>query len=113
MRQIDVETIDWDSHHWSGCVGGNVIGLLDQLDFRSRCWKVGLIVIEERWKQNSSLYLSCFHLSTLGFLLPKINFGSSVLHIVEEPATNCCRYVGAVVVVVELPQAPEDDPQKR
>ena len=23
-----------------------------------------------------------------------MNFGSSVLHIVVEPATDCCRYVG-------------------
>ena len=36
-----------------------------------------------------------------------MNFDSSVLHIVVEPATDCCRYVVALVfVVVELLQAP-------
>ena len=29
-------------------------------------------------------------------MLPKMHFGSSVQHIVAEPATDCCRYVGAV-----------------
>ena len=48
LRQIDVEAIDYVSHHWSGCVDGNVIGVLDQFDVWSRCWKVGQIVIDER-----------------------------------------------------------------
>ena len=52
--------------------------------------------IKERWRQNSALYHSCFHLSTFRFLLPIVNFGSSVLHIAVEPETDCCRYVGVV-----------------
>ena len=76
------------------CVDCNVIGVRDQLDVRRRCWNVGQIVIKERWRQNSTLYHSCFYLYALRFLLPKMNFGSSVLHIVVEPATDCCRYVG-------------------
>ena len=75
----------------SGCVDGNVIGVLDQLDVRRRCWKHGQIVIEERWRQNSSLYHTCFIISAFRFFLPKMNLGSSVLHIVVEPATDCCR----------------------
>ena len=94
LRQIYVEAIDYVSHHWSGCVDGNVIGVLDQFDVRRRCWNVGQIVIEERRRQNSSLYHSCFHISALRFFFTKMNFGSSVLHIVVEPATDCCRYVG-------------------
>ena len=74
-------------------VHGNVIGVLDQLDVGRRCWNVGQIVIEEHWSQNSSLYHFCFHLSAFRFLLPKMNIGSSVLHIFVEPATDCCRYV--------------------
>ena len=50
LREIYVEAIDWVSHHWSGCVDGNVIDVLDQLDVRRRCWKVCQIVIEERWR---------------------------------------------------------------
>ena len=73
---------------------GNVIGVLDQLDVWRRCWKAGQIVIDERWRQNSSLYHSCFQLSAFRFFLPKINLGSSVLHIVVDPAADCCRYVG-------------------
>ena len=94
LRRIYVEAIDLVSHHWSGCVDVNVIGVLDQLDVRRRCWKVGQIVIEERRRQNSTLYYSCFHLSAIRLSLPKMNFDSSVLHIVVEPATDCCRYVG-------------------
>ena len=75
-------------------VDGNVIDVLNQPDGRRRCLKVGQIVIEERWRQNASLYHSCFHLSAFRFSLPKINFGSSVLHIVVEPATDCCRLDG-------------------
>ena len=96
LQHIDVEAIGYVSHHWSGCVDGNVIGVFDQLDVWWRCRKVDQVVIEERWRQNSSLYHSCFHLSAFGLLLPKINFGLSVLHIVVEPATDCCRYVGVV-----------------
>ena len=62
-----------------------------------RCWKVGQIVIEERWRQSSFLHHSCFHLSALRFSLTKMNFGSSVLHIVVEPAKDCCRYLNLVV----------------
>ena len=58
--------------------------------------KVGQIVIEERWRQNSALCHSCFHISAFRFFLPKMNFSSSVLHIVVEPATDCCQYVGVV-----------------
>ena len=87
LRQVYVEAID----HRSGCVDGNVIGVLDQLDVRRRCWKVGQIVIEERCRQNSSLYHSCFHISAFRFISPKMNFGSSVLHIVVEPVTDCCQ----------------------
>ena len=50
LRQVYVEAIDYDRHHWSGCVEGSVIAILDQLDFRSRYWKVGQILIEERWR---------------------------------------------------------------
>ena len=38
----------------------------------------------------------------LRFLLPKMNFGSSVLHIVVEPATDFCRYVGVADTIVQL-----------
>ena len=81
---------------------GNVIDVLDKLVVWRRCWKVGQIVIEERWRQNSALYHSCFHLSAFRFLLPNMNFGSSVLRIVVEPATVCCRYVGAVDTIEQL-----------
>ena len=77
LRQIYAEAIDYVSHHWSGGVDGNVIGILDQLDDPRRCWKVDQLVIEERWRQNSTLYHSCYHLSAFRFLLQKINFGSS------------------------------------
>ena len=78
----------------TGGVDCNVIGVLDQLDVRRRCRKVGQIVIEERWRQNSSLYHSCFHLSAFRLFLPKMNFGLSVLHIVVEPVTDCwCKLV--------------------
>ena len=66
------------------------------------CWKIGQIVIEESWRQNSSLYHSCFNLSALRFLLPKMIFDTSVLHIVEEPATDCCLYVGVVDTIEQL-----------
>ena len=46
LRQRDVEAIDLVRHHWFGCTDGNVIDVLDQLDVRRRCWKVGQIVIE-------------------------------------------------------------------
>ena len=36
LRHIDVRAIDFVSHHWSGCVDGSVIGVLDQLDVRRR-----------------------------------------------------------------------------
>ena len=102
MRQIDVEAIDLVSHHWSECVDDNVIGVLDQLNVRRRCWNVGQIVIEERWRQNSTLYHSCFHLSAFRFLLPKMIFGMSVLHVVVEPATVCSRYVGVEDTIEQL-----------
>ena len=60
------------------------------------------MVIEERWRHISSLYHSCFHLSTLRFYLPKMNFGSSVLHIVVEPAKDSCRYAGVVDTIEKL-----------
>ena len=31
-----------------------------------------------------------------------MNFGSSVLHAVVEPATDCCRYVGVVDTIEQL-----------
>ena len=31
-----------------------------------------------------------------------MNFGSSVLHIVVEPATDCCRYVGVEDTIEQL-----------
>ena len=71
------------------CVDDDVIGVPDQLDIRRQCWKVGQIVIEERWRQNSSLYHYCFILFRL--FLPKMNFGSSILHIVVDPSADCCR----------------------
>ena len=43
---------------------------------------------------DSTLYYSCFHIYALRFLLPKMNLGSAVLHIVVEPVTDCCWYVG-------------------
>ena len=63
--------------------------------------KVGQTVIEERWRQNSSLCHSCSYLSALRFFLPKMNLGSSVLHIVVERETNC-RYVGVVDTMEQL-----------
>ena len=102
LRQIYVEAIDYISHHRSGCVDGNVIGVLDQLNVRRRCRKLGQIVIEERWRQNSTLYHYCFHLSAFRFLLPKMNFGSSVMHIDIEPVTDCSRYVGVVDTIEQL-----------
>ena len=36
------------------------------------------------------------------FLLPKMNFGSSVLHGFVEPPTDCCRYVGVVDTIEQL-----------
>ena len=90
------------ANHWSGCVDGNAIGVLDQHDARRRCWKVGQIVIEELWRKNSTLCHSCFHISAFRFLLPKMNFGSSVLHVVVEPATECCRNVGVVDTIEQL-----------
>ena len=48
------------------------------------------------------MYHSCLHLSSFRFLLPKINFGSNVLHIVVEPATDCCRYFGVVDTINHL-----------
>ena len=51
--------------------------------------KVGHVVIEERWRQNS-LYHSCLHLSAFKFFLPKMISGLSVRHIVVEPAKDCC-----------------------
>ena len=71
LRQIYVEAIDYSATTGPGMFHGNVIGVLDQLDVRRRCWKVGQIVIDERWRQNSSLYHSCFQLSAFTFFLPK------------------------------------------
>ena len=65
-------------------------------------WKVGQIVIEERRTQNSTMYHSCFRLSALRFLLSKMNFDTPVLHIVEEPATDCCLYVGVVDTMEQM-----------
>ena len=64
--------------------------------------KVGQIVIVERWRKNSTLCHSSFHLSALRFLLQKMSFVSSILHIVVKPATDCCRYVGVVDTVEQL-----------
>ena len=64
--------------------------------------KVGQIVIVERWRKNSTLCHSCFDLSALRFLLPKMSFVSSILHIVVDPATDCCRHVGVVDTVEQL-----------
>ena len=36
LRQIDVEAIDYFSHHRSRCVDGNAIGVHDQLDVQRR-----------------------------------------------------------------------------
>ena len=102
MRQIDVEAIDLVSHHCSGCADGHVIGVLDQLDVQRRCWKIVQIVIEERWRLYSALYHYCFHLSVLRLSLPKMNFGSSVLYIVVESATDCCRNVGVIDTIEQL-----------
>ena len=102
MRLIYVEAIDYVSHHRSECVDGNVFGVLNQLDVRRRCRRVVQIVIEERWRQISSLYHSCLHLSLFRSLLDKINFGSSDLHIVVETASDCCRYVGVVDTVAQM-----------
>ena len=92
LRQMLRPLID----HWSGCFDGNVIGIIDQLDVCRRCWNVGQIVIEERWRQNSIFYHYCFHLYAFRFLLPKMIFGSSVRHIIMEPVTDCFQYVGVV-----------------
>ena len=40
------------------------------------------------------MYHSCFHLSAFRFYLQQLNFGLTILHIVAEPATDYCRYVG-------------------
>ena len=102
LRQIYVEAIDYVSHHCTGCVDGDFIGEHRQLDVRRRCWKVGQIIVEERWRLNSSLYHSCFHLSAYTFFMLKMNFGSSDMHIVVVPATDCCRYVGVVNTIEQL-----------
>ena len=60
------------------------------------------VAIDEHWRQNSSLYHSCFHLYDIRFLLPKMNYGSSALRIVVEPATDSCRYVGVVDTIEQL-----------
>ena len=65
-------------------------------------WKVDQIVIEERWRHNSSFYNSNVKLSAFRFLLPKLIFDTPVLHIVEEPATDCCLYVGVVDAIEQL-----------
>ena len=54
------------------------------------------MVVEEGWRQNSALYHSCFHLYAFRFLFLNMNFCSSVLHIVVEPAMDYCRHVGVV-----------------
>ena len=102
MQQIEIEAIDYVSHHWTGCVDGNIIGVFGQPDVRRRCWKVGQIVIEERWRLNSALYHSCFNISAFRYLLPQINFGSPVQHIAVEPVTDCCRHVGVVDTIEQL-----------
>ena len=79
-----------------------MIGVLDQLDVRRRCWKVGQIVIKERSGQNSAMYNSCFHLYALRFMLPKMNFGLSVLQKDVEPATDYYRYAGVVDTIKQL-----------
>ena len=66
------------------------------------CWKLGQIVIEERWRQKSTMNNSCFNLSALGFMLSKMNFDLPVLHIAVEPATDCCLQVGVVDTIEEL-----------
>ena len=59
------------------------------------------IIIEERWRQNS-LYHSCFHLSAFRFFLLKMNFCSSVLHIVVVYSSNeQCLLVWVCVVMVD------------
>ena len=102
LRQIDVDAVDYVSNKCTGCVNGNVIGVLDQVYVQRWCWKFGQIVIEERWRQNSTLCHSCFHLSALRFLLPKMNVGSSVMYIVLEPATESSRYFGIVDKIDKL-----------
>ena len=57
------------------------------------------MVIEERWRQNSTLFHFCFSISALRFMLPKMNIGSSVLHIVVEPATGRPMYFGVVCTI--------------
>ena len=66
------------------------------------CWKVDQIVIEERWRHNSTFYNSCLNLSAFRFLLPKLIFDTPGLHIIEEPATDCCLYVGVVDAIEQL-----------
>ena len=83
-------------------VDGNVISIFDLLDVWRRCWKVGQIVIEERWRQNSSLYHSCFDFSAVRFFLPEMNFGLSVLYIVVEPVTDFCGYIGFEDTIEQL-----------
>ena len=102
MRQIEIEANDRVSHHWSGCVDGNVIGVLDQLDVRQQCLKVGQIVIEDRCKHNFAFYHVCFHPSVFRSMLPYMTFGSYVLHIVVVSATNYCRDVGVVETIEQL-----------
>ena len=63
--------------------------------------EIGQIIIEERWRQNS-LYHSCFHLSAFRFLFPKMNIGSSVLHKIVVPATDCRKYVGVEVTIEQF-----------
>ena len=40
--------------------------------------------------------------TTVFTFLPKMDFGSSVLHIVVEPAMDCCWYVGVVDAMEQL-----------
>ena len=95
LRQIYVEAIDYVSHHWSRCIYRNVIGVFDQLDVRRRCWNVG---------QESELLVIPLMFSPLCFWIhiAENEFGSSVLHIVLEPATGCRRYVGVEDTIQQL-----------
>ena len=52
--------------------------------------------------KSATLYHFSFHLSVFGFLSQKMNFGSSVMHIVVDPATDCCRYGGVEGTVEHL-----------
>ena len=71
--------------------------MLDQLDVRRPFIRVGQIVIVVGWRQKSTLYHFCFHLSAFSFMLPKMIFGTCVTS-----ATDYFRYVCVIDTIEQL-----------